>query len=90
MESRGQWNKASVMEAEASVGTAFKEDGSAPWVPIHISSVPTHDITHTCIYILTPKFHLHEILLEKRRSVKRFLPGGETGGQIQEIISKKI
>ena len=66
MESRGQWNKAAVMEAEASIGTAFKEDGSAPWVPIHISSVPTHDITHTCIYILTPKFHLHEILLEKQ------------------------
>lgn len=66
MESRGQWNKAAVMEAEASVGTAFKGDGSAPRVPVHISYMPTHDSTYTCIYIPTPKFHLHEILLEKQ------------------------
>lgn len=66
MESKGQWNKAAVMEAEASVATAFMEDGSAPQVPVHISYMPTHDITHTRIYILTLKFHLHEILLEKQ------------------------
>ena len=45
MESRGQRNEAAVMEAEASVATAFKEDGSAPQVLVHISYVPTH-ISH--------------------------------------------